>query len=834
LTADSHPRRLPGCTYRLQFNAGFTFDDAAVIAGYLADLGVTHLYSSPYLQAQAGSTHGYDVVDPTRLNDELGGADGHARLVASLAAHGLGLVLDIVPNHMATDGPANRWWWDVLENGMASRYATYFDIDWGSPRDKEPWKVLVPILGDHYGRVLEHGDLRLDRGDDGTFVVRYFDHVLPLSPATVAGLAAGPDPDAALERINGDTDALDAVLSRQHYRLAYWRTASEELDYRRFFNIQSLVGLRMEAAPVFDDTHALVLRQVAGGVLDGLRVDHVDGLRNPQAYLDRLADRSRGAWVVVEKILERDELLPPWPVAGTTGYDFVNHVNRLFVDPAHEPAFTATWQRFTGDTKSWADVVHEAKRQIMREELVAEVDRLTGRFAEVCDRHRRHRDHTRRELRAALREVLAAFPVYRTYVRPGAPVRETDRHAVHAAVAAAGARRDDVDPELLGFLGEVLLLAHEGPEETELALRFQQVSSPVMAKGVEDTAFYRYHRLVSLNEVGGDPGQFGESPADFHAWCERMAASWPATMLTLSTHDTKRSADVRARINVLSELPAAWADAVARWRDLAHRHRRDGAPDRADEYLLYQTLLGAWPIDAERLARFMEKATKEAKLRTSWIDPDTEYDAAVRDFVTGVCGDADLMADVEGFLTDHDVIGTGRINGLAQVTLLLTCPGVPDLYQGTEVWDLSLVDPDNRRPVDYEARRGLLDQIMEAGHDGALARHVAGGSKLWLIHRLLGHRRQAPDAYGPESGYTPLEVTGPEQDHAVAFCRGDGVAVVVPRLVVGRGGDWDGTTVSLPRGRWRDVLGGGEVEGGRRAIADLLTRFPVAVLARER
>ena len=881
--------RARAATYRVQLHAGFTFDDVAAAAGYLADLGVSHLYCSPYLQAAEGSTHGYDVVDHGRLNEELGGVGAHRRLVERLARAGLGQVLDIVPNHMALAGRVNAWWWDVLENGPSSRYASYFDIDWDPPQRKLAATVLMPVLGDHYGRVLEAGELTVER-QGGSFAVRYYDHEAPLSPRTLddlltraaaragsvelASLAAAlgrlphallTDPGAVAERhrdkeilrarlaemcearpevaaaveaeieaLNHDPDALDGLLSRQNYRLAYWRTGAEELSYRRFFNIETLAGLRVEDDAVFADTHRLVLDLVSAGTLDGLRVDHVDGLADPEGYLCRLRDATGGAYVVVEKILEAEEELPgSWPVAGTSGYDFLNRVNQLFVDPAGETSMLASYARFTGEEQSYREVVHAAKIQIMRDELAAEVERLTGLLADVCEGHRRQRDHTRRELRDALREVIAAFPVYRTYARPGRPVTSADRVHVAAAVARARHRRADLDAELLGFIGELLVLDHPGEAEAGFALHFAQVSSPVMAKGVEDTAFYRYQPLVSLNEVGGDPGTFGRPAEDFHRAMAGVARRWPEAMLTLSTHDTKRSGDVRARINLLSELPTTWEHAVERWAQRNKRYKRDGWPDRNAEYLLYQTLVGAWPIDAGRAAAFMAKAAKEARVHTSWTDPSVRYDDALGAFVAAVLGDEGFVADLEAFLAEHRLVERGRVNSLAQTTLLLTCPGVPDLYQGTEVWDLSLVDPDNRRPVDYDARRRLLDTLAGAGPETALAHGDEGGQKLWLIHRLLGHRRRHPGVYGPASGYEALRAFGPKACHAVAFTRSGGLAVVVPRLLTRLGEGWDGSTVSIPGGAWVDVLTDEKVDGGDASVDALLRRFPVAVLARE-
>jgi (1->4)-alpha-D-glucan 1-alpha-D-glucosylmutase len=869
---------------------------------------VSHLYCSPYLQAAPGSTHGYDVTDHAKLNTELGGEPGHQRLAAALAGRGLRQVLDIVPNHMALAGRANAWWWDVLENGPSSPYARYFDIDWDPPERKLAATVLMPILGDHYGRVLEAGQLAVERAG-GSFTVRYFDQELPLSPRTLDGLldraalragrdgTAGPaDPDGAaalaalagdfarlpdarrtdqaavtgrhrgkeilrarlaalaeqnpdvagavdaeIVALNRDPDALDELLGQQNYRLAYWRTAAEEISYRRFFDIQSLAGLRVEEAGVFADTHRLILKLVAAGTVDGLRVDHVDGLADPEGYLERLREATGGGYVVVEKILAAGEELPgSWATAGTSGYDFLNAAGQLLVDPAGEAALRDGYARFTGITQDYAELVYAAKLEIMRDDLAAEVERLTELLDRVCEGHRRQRDHTRRELREALTALLAGFGVYRAYARAGRPASAADREHIAAAAASVTARHPEIDAELVTFLADLLLLRYPGAEETEFAVRFGQVSSPVMAKGGEDTAFYRYLPLISLNEVGGDPGQFGRPAGDFHQAMARATARWPEAMLTLSTHDTKRSADVRARISLLSELPGAWIEAVRRWAARNERHKRSGWPDRNTEYLLYQTIAGAWPLSADRAVAFAAKATREAKQHTSWTDPSPAYDEAVAGFITAVLGDDGFVADLEAFLAEHRLVELGRVNSLAQTTLLLTCPGVPDLYQGTEVWDLSLVDPDNRRPVDYPARQRLLAELdgagtgagAGAGPEQALARADEGGQKLWLIAQVLRHRRQYPGMYGPASGYEPLTVTGARAEHAVAFRRTGGLAVLVPRLVAGLAGDWADTAVQLPPGSWRSVLTGEQARGTVPA-ADLLARFPVAVLARE-
>ena len=826
-------------TYRVQLHAGFTFDDAAALAPYLADLGVSHLYCSPYLQAAPGSTHGYDVVDHTRLNDELGGAEAHARMTAALRDHGLGQVLDIVPNHMAVSGRANAWWWDVLENGPSSRYASYFDIDWDPPERKLIAQVLVPILGDHYGRVLENGELVLVR-EGGSFLVRYHEHELPVSPRTVDDLlvraeervasdelaslanafgrlphALLTDRDSVLERhrdkevlrqrladlcvsdptiaaaideevkaVNDDVELLHVLLERQNYRLAFWRTAGRELDYRRFFDITTLVALRTEEEHVFADVHELVLQLVADGVLDGLRVDHVDGLRDPKGYLERLrAAAGPSAYLTVEKILEGDEKLrTSWPVEGTSGYDFLVQVNTLLHDPAGEGPLTELYERFTGSSSDVHALAREAKLEIMRTVLAADVERLTAQFAVVAEGHRRHRDHTRSELRDALREVIAGFDVYRTYVVGGEEkVADEDVEIVSRAVERAVAARPELDPELFGFLGDLLVLRYEGAAEVELAERFQQVSAPVMAKAVEDTVFYRFLRLVSLNEVGGEPAQFGCAVADFH---ERRAADrGNRSLLATSTHDTKRSEDVRARLAALAEVPDAWAAAVERWSELVG----PTGIDRPTEYLLYQTLVGAWPLSAERAKAYLEKATKEAKLQTSWIDADPDYDAAVAAFAESVLGNEAFVRDLEQFLADSGLVEAGQWNSLVQTALKLTCPGVPDLYQGTELWDLSLVDPDNRRPVDYDERRRVLAE--------------GTSSKLSLVRTLLHLRRARPELFDVDAGYEPLAVEGPDAERVVAFARAGGALQVIACRFPLRG-PLDGSTT------YADVLSG--------------------------
>jgi (1->4)-alpha-D-glucan 1-alpha-D-glucosylmutase len=872
-------------TYRVQLHAGFDFAAAASIADYLAALGISHLYCSPYLQAAKGSTHGYDIVDPRAVNRELGGAPGHARLSQALQSAGLGQVLDIVPNHMAISAD-NPWWWDVLENGPASRYASYFDVDWDPPEARLRNVVLLPVLADHYGRVLERGDLRVSR-DGVAFTIRYQDHVFPVSPqsldillATAAertgsealafiadALSELPSPratdhasverrhrhksilyeslarrfaeqpdiakavDAVVADVNASVDLLDSLLERQNFRLAHWRAAARDLGYRRFFDINGLVGLRVEHEHVFRDTHRLVLAWLADGTLDGLRIDHPDGLRDPEAYLDRLRAAGPEAWIIVEKILEPGEALrDSWPVDGTTGYDFLNRVGGLFVDPDGEKALTELYAEFTGESTDWAEVARAKKHQVMRETMGSDLNRLTALFLEICERRRRYRDYTRHELHEALRDTLACFPVYRTYVRPEPDaVDEDDARRIVEATETARAHRPDLDGELFEFLRDLLRRRLVGDLETELAMRFQQLSGPVMAKGVEDTAFYSFNRLGSLNEVGGDPSRFGVGVEEFHQACEEAQELWPRAMLATSTHDTKRSEDVRARLDLLSEMPERWGEAVRRWAALNARHHRGEWPDRNAEYLFYQTLVGAWPIDTDRMVAYMTKASREAKAYTSWTSPNDTYDAALRAFVEGAMADLTFTVDVEAFVAP--LIAVGRVNSLAQTLLKLTGPGIPDIYQGTELWDLSLVDPDNRRPVDYALRRRLLAALDRATPEAIMARSDEGLPKLWVIRQALQLRRLRPALFGADGAYRPLAAIGARSGHVVAFARGEGAITLVPRLVMRLEGTWMNTTLELPAGRWRNTLAGDVVQGVVR-IADLLARFPVALLSR--
>ncbi|MFO7285332.1 MAG: malto-oligosyltrehalose synthase [Gammaproteobacteria bacterium] len=831
------PAVRPVATYRVQLNADFDLVDAAALTSYLANLGISHLYCSPYMQAAPGSEHGYDVADPTRVNDELGGEGAHARLSAALAEHGLGQLLDIVPNHTAIVRE-NPWWWDVLEHGPASRYARYFDVDWAAEDERGQNVVLLPVLGDHYGRELEAGNIRLERSD-GALRVRYHDHLFPTAPGSVDVLLGmtGIDPDApdaverAIEAANRHPDMLDAVIDRQHYRLAYWRIASRELGYRRFFNIDTLIGMRTEREEVFRDLHVRVLEWLRSGVLDGVRIDHIDGLYDPLEYLERLHEACPGAWKLVEKILEPGEELPDdWPVAGTTGYEFIHAAGSLFVDPHGERPLTELYREAAGGDDDYASLVRETKHAVLHDLLGSDVNRLTSLLEEITARHRRYRDYTREELREALKETIACFPVYRTYVRPAAErVSPDDARHIEQAIERAKRNRADVDCDLLDFLRDILLLEMDGMLEAEFAMRFQQLTGPAMAKGVEDTAFYRYNRLVALNEVGGAADRFGSDVDEFHAWAARIAASRPRTLLATSTHDTKRSEDVRMRLVLLSEIPQRWAETVRRWIARNERYRRAELPDRNAEYLLYQTLVGAWPIDPARTKAYMLKAAREARLYTTWNRPNAEYEEALADFVDAVMSDREFVADLERFV--GPLVPAGRTNSLALTLLKLACPGVPDFYRGTELWDLSLVDPDNRRPVDYELRRRLLDELDHLSLQSIVARADEGLPKLWLIRRGLEARRDHENAFA-DGAYRPLRAAGSKKKHVVAFERGDEIVALAPRWPLKLAGEWRDTTLDLPAGIWRNVLTGEAVEGGEVGIADVLRRFPVALLAR--
>lgn len=754
-----HPRG----TYRVQVRPGFDLDATAGLADYLAALGVTHLYSAPLLTATPGSAHGYDVVDHRSVNPELGGEAGRQRLVRALRAAGLGLVVDIVPNHAGVARPAaNPAWWDVLRRGRASAYADWFDIDWDRGR------LLLPVLADAPDAL---DDLKLVDGE-----LRYHEHRFPVADGTGAGSPR-------------------QVHDRQHYELVNWRRGDAELTYRRFFAVADLAGLRVEDPAVFEATHAEILRWVAVGDVDGIRVDHPDGLRDPGGYLARLRAAAPGAWLVVEKILEYGEDLPDWPVDGTTGYDALAAVCGLFVDPDAEADFTALDGRLTGRHTSWQDLTHETKLAAATRLLAAELSRLAALVPDLPGE----------QVRAALAELAAAFPVYRGYPPQGA------RHLA-AARAEAGRRR----PDLATVLDAVTARLRD--PEHELAARFPQLTGAVMAKGVEDTAYYRWARFVALNEVGGSPVHFGVPPAEFHRFAAARQVRWPASMTTLSTHDTKRGEDVRARLAVLSELPGRWAERVADWTS------RAPLADPALAHLLWQTAVGAWPIERERLHGYAEKAAREASASTSWADPDPAFEHELHALVDRMYDDPELHAQLTAFAAE--ITPAGWSNALGQKLVQLAMPGVPDTYQGTELWENSLVDPDNRRPVDFAVRRELLARL-DAGDRPAVA--ADGAAKLLVVSRTLRLRRDRPELF---SGYRPVPAHGPAGGHAVAFDRGGAVAVATRLpLRLARAGGWRDTRLSLPVHQVTDVFTGRVYSGSELLLHDLLSTYPVALLA---
>ncbi len=955
--AEPDGRRLPSfpwSTYRLQLGADLDFEGAARLLPYLRALGISHLYLSPILRSRQASEHGYDVVDPGHLDPELGGPEGFQALAELARRERMGVLVDLVPNHMAA-AVENPWWRDLLEHGPASRYADFFDIDWHPEGMAEP-RLLVGVLGQPYAEALEEGTFSLETDSEGVWV-RYADRRFPLEPgswpellrvgasapgrkeADMPGNGVLPEEAARLlaaaerlppfrqgpgataereagaaavrERLralrasdggrawlarrleafadpnSGGVDRLDALLSRQPYSLVHWQLTIEEGNYRRFFDIGDMAALQVERPAVFEATHERVLELVSEGAVHGLRVDHVDGLWDPLAYLRRLQDRigealeeadtaeacdGRPFYVVVEKILAPHEALPSdWPVQGTTGYDFLARVQGVLADPTGFGLLEATYRRFTGRDETFPELVYGAKHHVMDELFAAEVRSLTRQLLGLARRDRYGRDLPEGELEAALREVTACLPVYRTYVRESV-VSERDRALVEHAVAAAEAAMADSDGRALAFLRRVLLL--EDPPEVEaarwlrLVMRWQQVTGPVTAKGLEDTAFYRYNALLALCEVGSHPDQL-PSLQEFHRYNRSRAERWPMSLSATSTHDTKRSEDVRARLLALTEIAGEWEEALATWseRNACHRIRVEGrdVPAPSEEVDLYQTLLGAWPLEAERpepefrnrLRGYLEKALREAKAHTSWHDPDDAYEGAVRAFL-------DAVLDDQGFLDAFSPLcgrlaRLGAANSLSQTLLALLSPGVPDRYQGTELWEFRLVDPDNRRPVDFERRRALLDELDRAAAADrvGLAERLMeswrdGRVKLWLTAEALRLRRRHSDLFA-RGGYMPLTVEGERAEHLCGFARrhADGwVLAVVPRLTAALGcGDrlaalttasWGSTRIRLPDGaprRWQEVYtdrkirAAGEGDAvGRLEPSVLFAHLPFALL----
>jgi (1->4)-alpha-D-glucan 1-alpha-D-glucosylmutase len=947
-----HPPPIPTATYRLQFHSGFTFADATEIVPYLNALGISHVYASSYLAAVPGSQHGYDVADPTRLNPEVGTDETYRAWVAALRAHGMGHIIDLVPNHMGIAKSANPWWQDVLENGPSSDYATVFDIDWQPLKPELANKVLLPILGDSYGAVLEKQEITL-RYDAGVFTLSYYETTLPVAPGSYSRIletdldaliaALGEESIEAAEYLSiltamrrlpgrselarasrierarekevikrrlaaltresaavrdhiarmvalfngvkGDPrsfDRLDDLLSAQVYRLAHWRVAAEEINYRRFFDINELAAIRMEDPSVFARVHAFAFELLRQEQVDGFRIDHVDGLFDPGDYLQRLQARAqevrpdvyapdRPLFVVVEKILGLDEALPDWTTHGTTGYDFLGQVNGLFVDRQNEKPFNAVYENFARLRTSFREIAYRSKQLVLRLSMSSELNVLAHQLNRFSERNRHYRDFTLNSLTQAIREIIATFPVYRTYVNDREEeVRERDRKYIEQAVAEAERRNVNRPRAVFHFVRNLLLKqadyipARERSEHLRFVGKFQQVTSPVTAKGIEDTALYNYNRLVSLNEVGSEPDHFGMAPEAVHAWLQARADRWPHALSTTSTHDTKRSEDVRARLNVLSELPGAWKQAIGRWARINRRARAviDGAsyPSRNEEYLLYQTLVGTWPaapMDAaqeeqyrERIAQYMLKAMREAKIVTSWINPSERHEAAMAAFVGAILA-PDNTAFREDFLAFQQRIARlGIYTSLSQLAVKIGAPGIPDFYQGTELWDLSLVDPDNRRPVDYRRRLELLEQVRDAPLEGALACPTDDRLKLMVTARLLQIRRRHADLFAFGS-YQALATDGARRDHVFAFARpheGKTLVVVVPRLVAALVPDgdaaplgdrvWGDTRVHVPPGSarcYRHTLTGAcvPVAEGTLRLAEVFAAVPVAFLEGE-
>src|SRR5436309_2211990 len=834
LSLDMTTVRIPTATYRLQFNKNFTFRQAREIVTYLHHLGISDAYASPYFQAGAESLHGYDITDHNKFNAAMGSRKDYDAWIAELRAHSMGQIADFVPNHVGINEPQNVWWQDVLENGPSSLYAPYFDIDWRPLKSDLHDKVLLPILGDQYGRVLERGELRV-RFNGGSFSLTYFDHVFPIAPGT--------------------------------YR------------YILELALENLAEFRVELAEVFDAAHKLLFELVASGAVTGLRIDHPDGLYRPLEYFEKLQSRcakalrvplpkdGRAIYLIVEKILTGDEQLPKnWPVHGTTGYDFANQVAGVLVDHNAEGAITKIFKRFISHSLHFGHLVYAKKRLVMRISLANEVNVLGNMVDRLSEQNRWFRDYTLEALARAVRETIACFPVYRTYLEPGKPVSEEDRAVIERAVAAAKRRNPAIEESVFNFLLDLLLFRFpENLDEEQRAahaqfvLKFQQFTGPITAKGLEDTVFYIYNRLAALNEVGGEPQLFGLSVETFHQRNLRRERDWPASLLATSTHDSKRSEDVRARMLAISEIPQLWGRSLQKWRTTNRRFKKQideaEAPDAGEEYLLYQTLLGTWPVDLDgapvpsvgpkfiaRIQRYMAKALKEAKLNTSWIQPNENWDDARQEFMARILEAGPRNKFLPGLRpVAAEIARLGAINSLAQTAIKLTAPGVPDIYQGTEIWDDSLVDPDNRRPIDYARRREMLTQIENVPANELMQCWPDGRIKMRLTQRLLHLRRENPELFR-EGNYEPINFGGAFADCAIGFVRRHrdrAIIVIVPRLSSRVGfppiGDrWQGTHVVMPGGLsdLRDVFSDRElwVENSRLRLAEAMSQLPFAVL----
>jgi len=955
--------RIPLSTYRLQFNCDFTFNQAREIVPYLSALGISHLYASPYLKARPGSRHGYDIIDHNALNPEIGTDDEFERLCETLARHGMGQVLDVVPNHMGVQAGDNAWWLDVLENGQTAAHAGFFDIDWAPIKPKLHGKVLLPVLGNHYGAVLENAELQLRfDAEHGAFGIYYYEHHFPVDPAQYPSILAfrmealstrlregsqllmdyqslvtafhnlpsrdEGSPERQLERrrdkevhkrhlaglvaqssaiarflednmriLNGKAgesssfDLLHDLIEKQAYRLAFWRVASDEINYRRFFDINDLAGLCIENDEVFDATHQLLLRLVKEGKLDGLRIDHPDGLYDPEAYFCRLVEHcnraGRAPYLVVEKILAADEnLRSSWPVQGTTGYEFTNLLNGLFVATSAAKSMERAYKSFIGEHVNFDDLLYHSKQLIMKSALSGELNVLANLLSKIAEADRQTCDYTLNGLRTALAEIVACFPVYRGYIS-AREVAPEDRRNIEQATAAAKRRSTTADPSIFDFLRDVLTLTAADGKSLAYAeqvlvfsMKFQQFTSPVMAKGLEDTSAYIYHRLLSLNEVGGDPRRFGVTRSAFHRANQVRAERRPHSMLATSTHDTKRSEDMRARLNVLSEIPATWRLALRHWSRANRSLKRsvDGmrVPTLNDEYFIYQTLLGIWPPgdpDGNEIARlgvrlqdYLVKAVREAKVYTSWINPNAAYEDAVVAFAIALINapaESAFMADFRPF--QRRIGWLGMFNSLSQTLIKFTAPGVPDIYQGCECWDFSLVDPDNRRPVDFGSRKIMLAALQNLAAQTSRQRSTGvramcdtledGRAKLWVVSSALTLRKRWPEVF-QQGNYLPLAVRGEQAAHLCAYARIAGERIVItlaPRFFAQLLGNadtlplgekvWGATTVELPFHRpdkqYTCVFTGKVLKPQKQqsrwhmSVAQVLAEFPVGLIIGE-
>ncbi|HTC44415.1 MAG TPA: malto-oligosyltrehalose synthase [Steroidobacteraceae bacterium] len=851
-------------TYRLQLHAGFTLADAEAILPYLASLGISHVYLSPCLQASRGSQHGYDVIDPRYISRDLGGEEAWVHFVARARSHRLGILLDIVPNHMAAT-EQNPWWDDVLSHGPFSDYARYFDI---RLRPGRRFCVHICSLGRPYGETLAAGELKIELRE-GKLRLRHFDNTWPLTPASWGVMANRPgqchadlerlsliecpaEPDrqayrVAAERaaailhddsvgislsgridaINRDPERLDQIIQRQFYAVHGWKLAGELVNYRRFFDVSSLVGLSTERSEVFEAAHQRFAKMIEAGEIDGLRIDHPDGLRDPLAYFRRLRELLPRGRIYVEKILETEERLPPsWPIDGSVGYDFLAKANRLWMSDQHIDKLTATYADFTGHSVDLGALIREKKEYIVGYAFAYDHQRLSRIATEVARQSYQTRDLSPRQLRDALAQVTAALGVYRTY-RTAAEISETDRNLVAEAVRSSRFVRSDIEGPAFDFMLALLSKEQLSEQEAVLISQWQQLTPAVMAKGVEDTTFYCFDRLLSCNEVGAQASLIGISSDKFHEYCLYLSEHWPRNQLTTSTHDTKRSEDVRTRISLLSEIAERWAEALHQWSRMNEGAWNNRTQDRHAEYLLYQTLVGAWPIDATRCWQYMLKACREAKLRTSWQEPNTGYEENIKGFVERVLQNEEFLHSLAEFV--EPLVQPGRINSLAQTLIKLVIPGVPDFYQGTELWDLSLVDPDNRRPVDYHQRMVLLDRCRSLSATEVLADWDSGLPKLWLIDRLLSLRAACPQEFSEESRYQPLVAQGAHLGNLLAFRRGENLIAVVPRLTLSIGGRWEDTRLPLPSGTWQNIFTA-ETLSVSATAHELFGRFPVALL----